>query len=240
MFTVITVAAGLLAGIALRAALGAGRAAGRTRAAVVFVALAVVLSATCMVGRALLASALGVAPAFTDWLVLFLAMAAGFAVAELLTRLDRAGRLPLDPAAGRRLPGAALVVLAAVVAIVPAYLATAGGISPGPCGDFQSEGTTLLADAEAAFPVRLRWRSSGGCAPIQATIAGVGSPGTRQGDRYSFRAGATGGSGEVTDPGPPPGDRLRSATCIVTYALRLTDAAGHETAARTRAITCAA
>lgn len=240
MFTVITVAAGLLSGVALRAALGAGRGPGRVRAAAVLVALAVVLSVTCMVGRALLASTLGVAPAFTDWLLLFAAMAAGLAAAELLTRLDRAGRLPLDTAAGLRLPGAALIVLAAAVAIVPAYVATVSGITANPCGDFESEGTTLLAEAETAFPVRLRWSSSGGCAPIRATIEGVGSPGTRQGDRYGFHAGATGGRGEVTDPGPPAGDRLRSGTCVVTYALRLTDAAGHETAARARAITCPA
>lgn len=85
----ITLAAGLLAGIALRAALAAGR----LGAAAALVALAVVLAVTCMTGRFLLAHSLDVQPAFSDWLLLFVAMAAGLAGAELLFRLGRSGRL---------------------------------------------------------------------------------------------------------------------------------------------------
>jgi hypothetical protein len=238
MFTAITVAAGLLAGIALRAALAARGGAGQVRAGVALVGLAFVLAATCMIGRALLAAALGVGASLTDWLVLFVAMAAGLGLAELLTRLDRAHQIPVEPAAGLRVPGAPFLVLAAALAIVPAYAATAGGGAVAPCSDFHSGGTTLVAEAHAAFPVRLRWSSAGGCPPIQATIVGVGGPITRQGERYSFEFGAVGGSGDVTDPGPARGGPLLATTCGMTYALRLTDAADHHASAQARGVTC--
>src|SRR5262249_57520620 len=86
-FTAITLSAGLLAGVALRAALATLSVAGRACGATVLACLALVLAVTCMVGRTLLAGSLGLHPAFSDWLVLFAAIAVGLAVAELLSRL---------------------------------------------------------------------------------------------------------------------------------------------------------
>lgn len=99
----------------------------RAWSAAVLAALAVVLAATCMAGRTLLARTLGVQPAFSDWLLLFVAIAAGLAAAEVLARLGRAGRLPVDATAGPRLPGWPALALTGALAIVIAYAITAAG-----------------------------------------------------------------------------------------------------------------
>ena len=221
--------------MALRGALAAlGGGASRTWAAAVLAGLAAVLVVTCMAGRSLLAGALGVDPAFSDWLVLFVALAAGLGGAELLVRLARAGRLPLDPAAGLRLPRWPLLVLTAAVAIVPAYAVTAAGAGQAACTDFDGASTTLVAQSDGGFPVRLRWSSDGGCAPIQGTITAAGVPVGGRAAVYNARFPVSGGSGTVDDRGPSRQVRV----CGVAYTLRLTDARGHQVAARAGAITC--
>lgn len=228
----------MLAGVALRAALAALSVAGRAWGAMVLACLALVLAVTCMVGRTLLAGSLGLHPAFSDWLVLFAAIAAGLTVAELLGRLGRAGRLPADPAAGLRLPGWPVLVLTAVAATVPAYAVTAAGVTQASCTDFDSTRTQLTAQSDRGFPVRLSWSSAGGCEPIDATIVAVGSPVSGGGRRYRASLALHGGSGSVEVRGPSPQDQLFADKCAVTYTLRLVDAQGHETKAQAKAVTC--